>query len=125
MAEEQHQSPMCVEDLDTTRPVRLALTPGPIVWLRTAFKETIVAGSSAYWLEAEANAEVGFPPSGRVFRRGLGKLMWPFLRHQVAVNRALLAELDVVRQRLDQAEQRLDRADGDLMAKERPHELAE
>jgi len=114
MTEEQRRSPRCVEDLDTTRPVRLALIPGPIVWLRTAFKETIVAGSSAYWLEAEANAEVGFPPSGRVFRRGLGKLMWPFLSHQVAVNRALLAELDVVRQRLDQAEQRLDRADGDL-----------
>ena len=73
-----------------------------------------MTGSSAYWLEAEANANVGFPPSGRVFRRGLGKLLWPFLGRQVAVNRALLAELDVVRQRLDEAEQRLDRVNGDL-----------
>jgi O-antigen chain-terminating methyltransferase len=32
----------------------------------------------------------------------------------VDVNRALLAELDVVRQRLDEAERRLDRSDGDL-----------
>jgi SAM-dependent methyltransferase len=102
------------KDLDTPRPVRSEATPGLLVWLRTAFKEMLVTGSSAYWLEAEANANVGFPPSGRVFRRGLGKLLWPFLSRQVAVNRALLAELDAVRQRLDQAEQRLDRTDGDL-----------
>jgi hypothetical protein len=79
-----------------------------------AFKETIVAGSSGHWSDAESNADIGFPVRGGVLRRIVGKLLWPFLHRQVAVNRALLAELDAVRARLDGAEFRLDRAFGDL-----------
>jgi O-antigen chain-terminating methyltransferase len=73
-----------------------------------------VAGSSAHWSEAEASADIGFPARGGPVRRIVGKLLWPFLGRQVAVNRALLAELDVVRGRLDAAEHRLDRVFGDL-----------
>jgi SAM-dependent methyltransferase len=73
-----------------------------------------VAGSSAHWSEAEANADIGFPSRGGPLRRVVGKLVWPFLGQQVAVNRALLAELDAVRARLDTAEVQLDRARGDL-----------
>jgi chromosome segregation ATPase len=74
----------------------------------------MVAGSSAHWSEAEASADIGFPAGGGPIRRIVGKLTWPFFGRQVAVNRALLAELNVVRERLDNSEQRLDRAFGDL-----------
>jgi len=76
-----------------------------------------VPGLTPHWSEADANAALGLPVSSgrmRTLRRLVGRLLWPFLRHQVAVNRALLAELDAVRARLDTDERQLVRAFGDL-----------
>ncbi len=74
-------------------------------------------GLTAHWSVGEANADLGLPVASgrlRLARRLLAKLLWPFLRHQIQVNRALLAELDAVRARLDADEMRLVRIDGDL-----------
>lgn len=77
-----------------------------------------MSGSSAHWNNAEMSAEIGYPiPSNarlRALKRLIGKLIWPFMSRQVVVNRSLLAELEVVRERLDGAEYRLDRTEGDL-----------
>jgi O-antigen chain-terminating methyltransferase len=77
-----------------------------------------VAGITPNWAEADAHAALGMPVARgtkfRLVRRLIAKALWPFLSHQVAVNRALLAELDAVRERLDSADLRLDRAFGDL-----------
>jgi len=76
-----------------------------------------VPGLTPSWSVAEEHADVGLPVASGRFRsarRVLGRLLWPFLRHQVQFNRALLAELDAVRARLDSDELRLARVDGDL-----------
>jgi O-antigen chain-terminating methyltransferase len=76
-----------------------------------------VPGLTSQWAEADAHASLGFPvASGRLraVKKLLGKLLWPFLHHQVIVNRALLTELDAVRQRLDAAEFKLLHAVDDL-----------
>ncbi|MCU1492530.1 MAG: methyltransferase domain protein [Acidimicrobiaceae bacterium] len=64
-------------------------------------------GLTPNWSEAEAHAALGLPVTSgklRSVKKLLGKLLWPFLHHQVIVNRALLAELDAVRARLDRDE---------------------
>ncbi len=74
-------------------------------------------GLTPSWSVAEAHADIGLPAAPgrfRFARRLLGRILWPVLRHQVQVNRALLAELDAVRARLDSDELRLARVDGDL-----------
>ncbi|HUY30738.1 MAG TPA: class I SAM-dependent methyltransferase [Acidimicrobiales bacterium] len=74
-------------------------------------------GLTPHWTEADAHAALGLPVTTgrmRALRRLVGRLLWPFLRHQVVVNRALLAELDAVRSRLDADERQLVRAFGDL-----------
>jgi SAM-dependent methyltransferase len=66
-----------------------------------------VPGLTPNWSEAEAHAALGLPVTSgklRSVKKLLGKLLWPFLHHQVIVNRALLAELDAVRARLDRDE---------------------
>jgi O-antigen chain-terminating methyltransferase len=76
-----------------------------------------VPGLTPHWSEAEAHAALGLPVTGgrlRIPRRIVGKILWPFFRHQVAVNQALLAELDAVRARLEADERSLVRAFGDL-----------
>ena len=77
-----------------------------------------MAGLSPNWAEADAHAGLGLPLRPgvrlRLLRRVLAKLASPFFSQQIAVNRALLGELDAVRQRIDQADQRLDRLGGDL-----------
>jgi 2-polyprenyl-3-methyl-5-hydroxy-6-metoxy-1,4-benzoquinol methylase len=74
-----------------------------------------MAGSSANWGEADAHAGLGYPTGKRhAIRYLIGRVLWPRLREQVSVNRALLAELDVVRARLDEAELGLNRVRGDV-----------
>ncbi|MDA8292447.1 MAG: class I SAM-dependent methyltransferase [Actinomycetota bacterium] len=74
-------------------------------------------GLTSHWTDAEAHAALGLPvASGRLkaVRKVVARLLWPILRHQVEVNRSLLAELDAVRARLDYDERQLVRAFGDL-----------
>ena len=72
-----------------------------------------MAGLTEHWSQGQANAELGMPARNPV-RRLIGKLLWPVLRHQVVVNRALLAEIDALSKRLDQTEFELLRARGDI-----------
>ena len=79
---------------------------------------------------AAASADLGYGRGGLV-RRVLGRLLWPFFRHQIVVNRTLLAQVDgladalaahgalseqlgQLRQRLEHAEFELARARGDI-----------
>ncbi|MHB1598206.1 MAG: class I SAM-dependent methyltransferase [Acidimicrobiales bacterium] len=74
-------------------------------------------GLTPSWAAAETHADLGLPVGPgrfRSVRRLLGRLLWPVLRHQVQVNRCLLAELDAVRARLDADLVHLARVDGDL-----------
>jgi len=76
-----------------------------------------VPGLTPQWSEAEAHAALGLPVvSGRLrfVKKLLGKVLWPFLHHQIIVNRALLAEIDAVRQRLDRDEFDILHAKDDL-----------
>ncbi len=77
-----------------------------------------MAGSSAQWSIAEANAHLGFTtPAGRgrrLLKRVVGKLLWPFLRQQITYNGALLGELETVASRLDAVEARVTSAQADL-----------
>lgn len=72
-----------------------------------------MAGLTEHWSTGQANAELGMPAHNPL-RRLIAKLLWPVLRYQVVVNRALLAEMDALSKRLDAAELELARARGDI-----------
>ncbi|MCU1490927.1 MAG: SAM-dependent methyltransferase [Acidimicrobiaceae bacterium] len=72
-----------------------------------------MTGATEQWSEANSHSSIGLG-DGNPFRRLLGKMLWPFLRHQVVVNRALLAETESLAQRLDAVEFQLARARGDI-----------
>lgn len=46
--------------------------------------------------QAETHSQLGYPPDGRLrsVRRLVGKLLWPFLRHQITVNKSLIATIE-------------------------------
>jgi polyhydroxyalkanoate synthesis regulator phasin len=59
---------------------------------------------SPHWVTANASAGLGLPfapgERHRLVKRAVAALCWPFLRHQVEYNRALLAELVTIRDSL-------------------------
>jgi O-antigen chain-terminating methyltransferase len=72
-------------------------------------------GLTANWSEGEAHAALGLPVTGKLslVRRTIAKILWPFLRHQIIVNRSVLAELEAVQRRLGEVDA-LDRRLGEL-----------
>ena len=62
----------------------------------------------------EARHDLGLGAAEGLGQRIVRRLTWPFLRHQLALNEAMAAELSSLRGRLEAVERELDRARGDI-----------